>query len=822
MERSELHVGLLGLVHAHDDEDDIFVCYPNKLAFGVLVAPISGGDEAVASKLNLLLQLSWPPGTLMQFSLYASPDLVGITTAYKDMRRQVNDPLLRTLTDEHVEFLRQGAYKAIDKASGVRLRDTRVAITVQIPFKGAAPNNQELRLAKELRVGFDQALKSASITGISITPQVYIRLMETILNQGESSAWKRSPLTTYDDKELICTQILDPGNAIEVDQHGLWLNGSTRVRVLSPKRYPDMVYFGMAMRYLTDPKQGARGIRENTLVTLNLTFPDQEQERSKKEKDQMWSTHQSTTPIAKYVKYFRERKQSLDAILTQVEQGDRIVKGYISMAIFTQGDGDDAESRRLTEERSVAASINAQSYWREFGFQMMEDRYMVAPFFSQLLPFAADEGMVKTMERHKTMSGKHATCLMPIMGQWRGTGSPVMTLFARDGQIQPISPWDTDTNMNFLVAAQSGSGKSVLAQALLASLRSINARAWIIDVGDSYRNLCELLDGQYIDFSNNAHICLNPFTLVREFDEEVDMLAGIISIMIAPTQGLNDFQLSMLKQTMKAVWDQHTQSMTLDHLANALRSHGRQEVSDMGHQLQSFTSAGEYGKYFYGANNVAVDNPMTVLELGALKSKPHLQRVVLLTLMFQISQAVYMGDRGSKSMLLVDEAWQLLASDETAEFIERAYRQYRKHNASVGIITQSVMDVWETKGGRAIAENSAHMYLLKQKSDSIDAIKRDNRLPFGDWAYDMLKTVHTNQGEYSEIMCVTPFGVGVGRLVLNNFQKVMFSTKAEDVVALKQQREKGLTLADAINQIVAERYGASSTLAVNNTRRKAA
>src|SRR5690606_35430936 len=130
----------------------LFVVYPNKLGFGQIVAPISGGDENVASKLNLLLQLPWPAGTLMQLSLYTSPDLVGITTAYGALRADVREPLLRAMTAQHIDFLRTGAFTPIDHKTNIRLRDTRIAITVQIPFKGAAPSEADLRNARELRV----------------------------------------------------------------------------------------------------------------------------------------------------------------------------------------------------------------------------------------------------------------------------------------------------------------------------------------------------------------------------------------------------------------------------------------------------------------------------------------------------------------------------------------------------------------------------------------------------------------------------------------------------------------------------------------------
>lgn len=827
MERTVLQASLLGAVQAHDEENEIFIVAglegntPHKLAFGVLAAPISGGDDAVASKLALLMQMQWPTGTLMQFCAYASPDLVGITSAYRAERSRISDPILRGLTDAHVDFIAQGANNPIDKATGIRLRDTRVAICVQIPFKGAAPTEQDLQTARDMRIGFEQALKSAQVGSIRITPRLYLRFMETILNQGVHAAWKDSPLTAYDDKEVLCSQIIDPGSSIEVDEDGLWLGGSTRVRVLSPKRYPDLLYFGMAMRYFCDPKQGARGIRENALVTLNVFFPEPNAAQGALEKGAMWANHQSSTPIARFISFFREKKQSLDAVLNEVKQGDRVVRAYLSMAIFTQGAGSDEKSRKETEQKSLAATMNAKAYWREFGFQMMEDRFMVLPFFSQLLPFAADDGLIKSMERYKTMSGKHATFMMPLMGQWRGSGTPLITLFARDGQVQPISLWDTDAGMNFLVAAQTGKGKSVFSQNLLQAMRSINGRAWVIDVGDSYNNLCLTLGGQYINFGGNSHICINPFNLVRDFNDEVDMLVAMVAIMAAPQSGLDDFRLAGAKRVLSQVFSAKGTQMTIDDLAEALRAEDRQELRDLGLQLHSFTSVGEYGRYFNGPNNVAVDNPFTVLELGALKAMPHLQRVVLLSLMYQIGQAVYMGNRETRQVLLVDEAWQLLASDETSDFIEKAYRQFRKHDASVGIVTQSVRDIFKTKGGQAISANSSFYFLLGQKSDEIDAVKAEKQLPFGDWGYEMLKTVHTVPKQYSEVMCVTPYGTGIGRLVLSNFQKVLFSTSAEDVVALRKLREQGMTIVEAVAHRARELFGDDSGAGQISSRKAA-
>lgn len=811
MERTEVLAQLFGLLHAYDEEDGLFLVCPDKLAFGVLASPLSGGGDSTADKLNMLLQLDWPAETLIQIACYTSPDLVGITSQYSDLRKGVDSELMQKATQEHVDFIRRSALAPYDPVSGARLRNTQLIITVQMPFKGVEPSEEMMELARELRASFEQGLSSAQVRFTTMTPRDYIRIIETMVNQGPDANWKRTPLVTYDKNDLICSQVLNPGSAIDIDEDGIWVNGSTRIRVLSPKRYPDTPYFGLAMRYLTDPEHGARGIRENALITMNILVPDRKSETDKLERSELWNTNQASKPISKYVRYFKEKRDSLQSILGPVRDGDRPVKAYISMALFVHGNDSSPEERKATERKATAAVANAQSYWREFGYQMLPERYMVGPFFFQMLPFAADHAMRKASERYRPMAGIHAIALAPLMGQWRGTGTPLVTLFARDGQVQAISPWDTDGGMNFMVSAATGSGKSVFAQALIKAINSIGGKAWVLDIGSSYKNLCETVGGQYMSFGPDSDIRIPIFEDVVDFEDQVDMITDLIAVMIAPREGLNEFQHAYLKHTIEKAWAESGRETTIDRIASLLAEAERGDISDLALQLRPYTSVGSYGRFFQGPSNIDFRSNMVVVELGDLKEKPLLQRVVLLVLMNKIGAAIYRGDRSQKQLLLIDEAWELLSADATATFVEKAYRQFRKHAASVGTVTQSVLDIFDSKGGRAMADNTAHFYLLRQKEDSIEAIRSEKRLPIGDWGYDMLKSVHTSKGNYSEVMAITPYGTGIGRLVLNNFEKVLFSTTPEDVVAINRLREAGLDLGAAVQRLVEERYGAGSS-----------
>jgi len=176
-----------------------------------------------------------------------------------------------------------------------------------------------------------------------------------------------------------------------------------------------------------------------------------------------------------------------------------------------------------------------------------------------------------------------------------------------------------------------------------------------------------------------------------------------------------------------------------------------------------------------------------------------------LQLIYQIQQDMYMGERDRRKLTIIDEAWSLLTKGDVATFIEHGYRRFRKYGGAALTITQSVLDLYSNETGRAIVENSANMYLLRQKGEAINQLKEMGRLPISEGTYDLLKTVHTAPGSYSEIFFITEYGTGIGRLIVDPFQVLLFSTKAEDVHALRTRTEGGMTINEAIRDVLEER-----------------
>lgn len=777
-------------VLAFDPEADLFLLDDQSLCFGFRCEPLSGADPSQADRLSVLLNQEWPKDTLLQALLWASPDIEEPLARMRGLRGDTPSELLRDATRRRSDFLRAGTTEPLGHGCDLRVRDLHTLVLLKLPLAAAIPTEAERREAVELRASAHQILRTAGLQPQPLSANGYVRLLQTLLNWGPQAGWRDRITPECDPHRLIREQLLDFTQDIAIDAGGITLGEGARIQTASVKRFPEYLPFGLAASYLTDPLSGARGVRHNLLVVLNLHFPDQEGARVKLTASHQWATNMAGGPLVRFLPRLARRKHDFDVLFECIEGGDRVLAGYLGIVLITP------------PGEAVMAMSNLRTYWREIGFQIMPDRFFTLPLFLNCLPFGADRQALRDSQRYRTLTTSHAVPLLPLFGDWKGTGTPVLNLVSRAGQLQEISLFDSASNYNAVIAAQSGSGKSFLTNEIVSTNLSIGGRVWIIDVGRSYQNLCEAFDGQFIAFTPKANLCLNPFEFIRNWEEEADIVTALITAMAAPTEPLGDFRTAGLKRVLKDLWDTQGAAMTVDAVAQALLAEADARLRDVGNQLFPFTLAGEYGRFFTGRNSVAFASNLVVLELEELKGRKHLQQVVLLLLIYQIQQTMYLGDRRQTKVVVIDEAWDLLTQGDVAKFIETGYRRFRKYNGAAVTVTQSLNDLYANPTGRAIAENCAFTFLLAQPSHAIDQLKHERRLPMSDAGAELLKTVHTVPGAYSEILVISNHGAGVGRLVVDPFHRLLYSTNPNEVAAIRALRAQGLSVAEAIQRLL--------------------
>nr|MBP9691743.1 type IV secretion system protein TraC [Alphaproteobacteria bacterium] len=355
---------------------------------------------------------------------------------------------------------------------------------------------------------------------------------------------------------------------------------------------------------------------------------------------------------------------------------------------------------------------------------------------------------------------------------------------------------------------------SVFMQELMTSMLGMGRRVFVLDVGRSFEKTVKLLKVTFVEFSTHSPICINPFSSLPIHDPEaasdgLAMLKPILSLMAAPKEGTTDLEDTYLEQALQDAWNRRQNNATITDVANFLlnltpanrRGNSDSVATTLGKRLRPYTEEGSYGRFFNGPANIDLSDSLVVVEMEELKERKDLQSVIVQMVILQITNSIYMGDRKTPSCLILDEAWDMLRGAQSGVFIETAARRLRKYFGGLIVGTQSINDFYATPGAQAAFDNADWMCLLSQKDESIEMLKNSKRLSMDPAMERTLRSLHTEQGKYAEIMIKGPKGFAVGRLFLDPFSKILYSTKADEFAAVQGLVDQGLSLKEAIQKV---------------------
>lgn len=632
----------------------------------------------------------------------------------------------------------------------------------------------------------------------SVSPSQLLSLLHTILCP--SKALYPSSFD-YNPHQILAQQLQVPSVKYEVHPDALWVktkDSSWAVQSYHVRRYPTHWSLAHMQQLIGDGLNDARHIPCPFLIHYGISIlsPSQKEKYLLKA---MRVESQAMTWIGKIVPSIRKEAQEWGYVRPRLEQGDRFISTQLSVTLYPFPD---------TKERAEQKLL---SLFQGCGFELMHDKYLQLPFLLSQLPMQWGEGWFEAMHQFKrtktTLSSEAVHCL-PIQGEWQGTKTPAMLLAGRRGQLFYWSPFDNNHgNYNVCVVGRSGSGKSVFMQDLMTSTLRLNGRVFVLDVGRSFEKTCHLLHGSYIAFNRKEPLSINPFTHMP-IDSSMDalsLLKPVLSMMAAPIQGTNDKQNALLEQALIETWQRYQRENTITHVAKWLLQQKDETAHDLGLMLFPYTKEGAHGAFFEKPASVDLTNPLVVIELEALKEKKELQAVVLQMMMINITNQMLLGDRKTPFNIVIDEAWDMLKGSQTGLFIETLARRLRKYQGSLVVGTQSVHDFYQTPATIACFDNSDWLCLLSQKKESIRALKESQRLVLDDPMERCLESITTKSGQYAETMLYGPHGYTVGRLMLDPFSLLLYSTKAEDFVAVQTKVQLGLSIVDAIDEVLKER-----------------
>lgn len=763
--------------------------YFNKGSTGFVLqaSPLTGANEETIRLLTSLITESLPETCALQCLTWASPH-IDTQLEHWQAQRQNDSSIHQTLAKRRMVFVQRGRFNSLTKSTQFLVRDFQVVISAAQPghLKG-----MELDRLINFREGIISALKSLGMPMTAMQPAELISFLDELINPSTQKAWESF---VWNESEPLNQQIASSETCLQVTPEGLYFNeGAWDVRTYSIREYPNQwAQWGM-QDLLGDILNDKLSIPCPFVLSFTIYKPTEEEMRRKASFKNTRATQQAASPLARFLPLVSKIEADWKYATHALEEGQKLVKGMFQIVAYALKDqGDNAE-------------FAVKSLFTSKGWKVMKDKYVSLPAWLSTLPMMMAESVVDDLEkfgRLKTFLSNTAANLMPLQGEWKGSQTPRMLLFGRRGQLFYWDPFDNvEGNYNVAVIGKSGTGKSVFMQELMTSLLGTGGQVFVMDVGRSFEKACHYLGGAFLEFTHQTSLCINPFSHIEHFDETLKILRPMLAQMAAPSRKTDDYENALLEQALQAVWKEHQQQTTVTKVANWLCHHTDQRAQDLGTMLHPYTKDGMYGRFFEGEVTLNFTNPLIVLELEELKNSKDLQSVVLLTLMYHVTQKMYQGDRKKPIACIIDEAWDLLRGEATGEFVEEGCRRARKYNGSFITGTQGVDDYYKTPAAKAAFENSDWMCLLGQKGESITQLKQSGRITLDAYTERMLRSVRTVQGQYAEVMIKGPSGFAVGRLLLDPFSKTLYSSKAQEVAAVKELLQQGLKLEQAIEEV---------------------
>ncbi len=287
-------------------------------------------------------------------------------------------------------------------------------------------------------------------------------------------------------------------------------------------------------------------------------------------------------------------------------------------------------------------------------------------------------------------------------------------------------------NYNSVTFATSGAGKSYTTK--LEILRSLmfGVEVIVIDPEREYEYLAEATGGRYINISLSSDHHINPFDLPKPLPDEdpkdvlrthIIELVGLFRIMLS---GLTPEEDAIIDATLREVYalKDITGESDFSELPPPLLSDfemvlaGMEGSESLVQRLSKYTT-GTWSGFMNEPTNVDINQKFVVFSIRDMEDE--LKTVAMYLITNHIWGAVRRELK--KRLLVIDEAWWMLKSEDTAAFLHSIAKRGRKYYLGISTITQDVDDFLRSPYGVPMITNSSIQLLMKQSPTAVDTLQ---------------------------------------------------------------------------------------------------
>ncbi len=404
-------------------------------------------------------------------------------------------------------------------------------------------------------------------------------------------------------------------------------------------------------------------------------------------RDNLMQAQEKLFDVGVYITIFGDNENELDKLESEIKSVLESKLVYLKPALFQQESGYKSVLPIGTDELMVHSKLNSSPLSSLF------------PFVS--FDLTSDKGILYGINRHNSS----------------------LVLFDRF----------LLENYNSVTFAKAGSGKSYCTKLEILRTLMFDTEVIVIDPEKEYEYMAEATGGKYFNISLNSEHHINPFDLPvpREDESAADVLrsniinlVGLFRIMLG---GLSQEEDSIIDRAITETYalKDITAESDFRNVEPPLLSDfelvlaGMEGAESLVERLTKYTK-GTWAGFINRPSNVDINKKFVVFSLRDMEDE--LKPVAMYIVTHYIWNAI--RKQLKKRLLVIDEAWWMMKSEDTASFLLGLAKRGRKYYLGLATITQDVDDFLKSPYGLPIITNSSIQILLKQSPSSIDNVQK--------------------------------------------------------------------------------------------------
>lgn len=350
------------------------------------------------------------------------------------------------------------------------------------------------------------------------------------------------------------------------------------------------------------------------------------------------------------------------------------------------------------------------------------------PGFKSILPLSNDELLV-----HSKFNSEPLSSFFPFTSFDLTSDTGILYGINRHNSSLVLFDRYSLTNYNSVTFATSGAGKSYCLK--LEILRSLmfGTEVIVLDPEREYEYLAEATGGRFFNISLSSNHHVNPFDLPAPGADEdprdvlrthIIEMVGLFRLMLggltAEEETLIDLAIQETYALKDITGDANFSDMEPPLLGDfEMVLAGMDGSSSLIARLQKYT-AGTWSGFMNQPTNVDINQKFVVFSLRDMEDE-------LKTIAMYIITNFIWGSvrrRLAKRLMVIDEAWWMMKSEDTASFLFSLAKRGRKYYLGIATITQDVDDFLRSPYGVPMITNSSIQLLMKQSPTAIDNIQK--------------------------------------------------------------------------------------------------